>query len=209
MEWLFAVTAAASALSAVLAWVAKIRWSQEFASAKNEIIKSKDSQITLLEREIIGLKEMTPMKIREYFISVRCQLEEFNENLKNQLEDAKEAIARRDSQIDKLIKQDNNNQEIIKSLKKEIHNLEKIVKSTKSNEFVIENDKNEIWQNWVNLKNNISNFETNRQKTKLIIDNMVEVSNKEKFQINKILESLKIKGFIDLKEMEKFDIKIR
>jgi hypothetical protein len=77
MDWLTAFAAAASAIAAILAWIAKILWSREYASAKDETIKAKDAQIQLLEREIVSLKEMTPMKIREYFLSVREQLEEY------------------------------------------------------------------------------------------------------------------------------------
>jgi DNA repair exonuclease SbcCD ATPase subunit len=84
MELIQAIAAIASALAAVLAWVAKIRWSNEFAAAKDETIRTKEAQIEFLEREIKGLQEMTPMKIREYFLSVTEQLEEFNDRLQKE-----------------------------------------------------------------------------------------------------------------------------
>ncbi len=79
-----------SLAAAILAWIAKLRWSKEFEKAKNETIKAKDAQIAALEREVKSLKDMTPMKLREYFNSVKEQLEEYNEDLKKQLEQAKE-----------------------------------------------------------------------------------------------------------------------
>lgn len=42
------------------------------------------------------------MKIREYFLSVRTQMEEYSETLKSQLRSAQEEIAQRDIQIEKL-----------------------------------------------------------------------------------------------------------
>jgi hypothetical protein len=79
-----------SLAAAILAWIAKLRWSREFEKAKNETIKVKDARIAALEREVKSLQDMTPMKLREYFHSVKEQLEEYNEDLKKQLEQAKE-----------------------------------------------------------------------------------------------------------------------
>lgn len=77
-----------SLIVAILAWLAKIRWSKEFEKAKDETIKAKEAQIIALEREVKSLQNMTPMKLREYFNSVKEQLEEYNTNLKQQLEQA-------------------------------------------------------------------------------------------------------------------------
>lgn len=79
-----------SLAAAILAWIAKLRWSKEFERAKNETIKAKEAQIAALEREVKSLQDMTPMKLREYFHSVREQLEEYNDELVKQLEQAKE-----------------------------------------------------------------------------------------------------------------------
>lgn len=117
----------ASVIAAILAWIAKIRWSDEYSKAKDETIKAKDAllaikeaqiqtvimnkdeiikakeeQIKGLEREVQSLNELTPMKIREYFLSVRQQIEEYNDFLKNQLNDASKEIEKKSEEIEKL-----------------------------------------------------------------------------------------------------------
>src|SRR5436305_1263050 len=92
MEWIILLSALASAISAVLAWAAKLWWSKEHIAAKDEIIKGKNAQIDLLNAEIKNLQDLTPMKIREYFLSVRVQLEEYNEKLQTELSQAKKEI---------------------------------------------------------------------------------------------------------------------
>jgi predicted RNase H-like nuclease (RuvC/YqgF family) len=80
-----------SLIAAILAWIAKLKWSKEFEKAKDETIKAKEAQIAALEREVKSLQDMTPMKLREYFNSVKEQLEEYNEELRKQLEAEKAA----------------------------------------------------------------------------------------------------------------------
>lgn len=82
-----------SLIGAILAWIAKIRWSNEYKIAKDEIIKSKDSLITQLKETVQFYKDMTPMKIKEYFDTVKKQLEDYNLLLSEQLESAKKEIA--------------------------------------------------------------------------------------------------------------------
>lgn len=102
MEWLYLVSTIASSIAAVLAWAAKLWWGREFAAAKDEIIKAKEAQIELLTSEISSLKELTPMKIREYFLSVREQMEEYNNLLKDQLDDAHKQLENKTTEIEKL-----------------------------------------------------------------------------------------------------------
>jgi chromosome segregation ATPase len=85
MEWLLAITAAINAAAAVLAWVAKIRWSKEYKEAK-------EAQIDLLDREIRSLRELNPPVVRESFIAMREQLEDYNDTLKVELEEKDKAI---------------------------------------------------------------------------------------------------------------------
>ena|GEM_PF-3789111 len=75
---------------------------KNLGAAKDETIKAKDSQIEMLKNECANLRELTPMKIREYFVSVRSQLEEFNDNLKSQLEQAQRESEEKDQQIKEL-----------------------------------------------------------------------------------------------------------
>lgn len=102
MNWsllIYAIAALASALAAVLAWAAKLWWAKEFGAAKDEIIKAKEAQIELLKNEVQNLKDLTPMKIREYFLSVKAQLEEYNNLLQQQLNDAQAEIKQKDTAI--------------------------------------------------------------------------------------------------------------
>jgi DNA repair exonuclease SbcCD ATPase subunit len=101
-DLLYAIAAVSSAVAAVLAWVAKLWWGKEYAAAKQEIIEAKNAQIQALEREIESLKSLTPMKIREYFLSVRQQLEEYNNALQDELNRAKTEIAQRNQELTRL-----------------------------------------------------------------------------------------------------------
>lgn len=92
-------TAFLSSIAAILAWVAKIRWSREFSDAKNEIIKAKEAQIATLENEVRFLHELSPMKIREYFLSVRSQLEEIIDDKDTQLEKTKKEMQEKETQL--------------------------------------------------------------------------------------------------------------
>jgi hypothetical protein len=129
MDWINAFTAAACALSAVLAWIAKIWWSKEFAAAKDEIIRAKESQIALLEREIKSLQEMTPMKVREYYLSVKEQLSEWIETLKADLQKALEEISAKDQMIAEYKKVGGLQEEIVMRLEEERQRLQVSVSS--------------------------------------------------------------------------------
>jgi chromosome segregation ATPase len=130
---------------AALSWVAKLRWSQEFKSAKEaqietlmnevrslesskgDIIKAKDAQIETLKNELRSLegakeqtieakdaqiaalqselqtyRDLTPMKLREYYISFKEQFEEITNLLQRQLTDAKAQIEMLNQHIKEL-----------------------------------------------------------------------------------------------------------
>ncbi len=125
MEWLYVISAIASSVAAVLAWAAKLWWSREFASAKDEALKAKDAQIALLEREIKQLQEMTPMKLREYFLSVREQLEEYNDKLHAELEEARKEIKKKQNEIELLQSGHIKREDEIEKLNKEKRELER------------------------------------------------------------------------------------
>jgi len=126
--WIYVITALASALAAVLAWAAKLWWAKEYSAAKDETLKAKeaqiaslkaalesfqalfgetakakDAQIEALKNEIQNLRELTPMKLREYFLSVKEQLEEYNDILQGELKNAQEEIEKKDSEIRHLL----------------------------------------------------------------------------------------------------------
>ena len=102
IDILYIITLLVSALASVLAWIAKITWAKEHMRAKNEILKAKNTQIELLQQEINSFRELTPMKLREYFLSVRTQLEEYNDLLTKQLAEAHADIKNREQQIASL-----------------------------------------------------------------------------------------------------------
>jgi hypothetical protein len=105
-----AVTTLGALVAVILAWAAKLRWSKEFGVAKDaqiaslqsqiinltnthtELIKAKDAHIAFLEREIKGLQELNPTKLREYVQEIKQGLEEYNDHLKQKIEDKDSAI---------------------------------------------------------------------------------------------------------------------
>jgi len=106
MEIAYIIGTIISGLAAVLAWLAKIFWSKEYISAKDEIIKAKDAQIEQLNTQIQHYKDFTPMKIREYFQSVKEQLEEYNESLQNNLEQTRSKLEEKTKELKKLEQSD-------------------------------------------------------------------------------------------------------
>lgn len=127
MEWMQTSITIGSLLVATLAWVAKIRWSKEFISAKDEILKSKDEQIKILEREIASLREMTPMKLREYFLSVKQQLEEYNAALQLRLQELEEELEEKRIQIEDFEKRSLTRPADVSPPLEEIAELKKII----------------------------------------------------------------------------------
>jgi hypothetical protein len=155
------IIAIVNALVAILAWFAKIRWSNEFARAKDEtikakeamvevkdaqlqamimekdeVIRAKDEQIKMLEREVHSLQELTPMKIREYFLSVRQQIEEYNDLLKGELEEANREIEKKNDEIALLQTMDTQKTKDIQELEEE---RDRISSAASSLEIEIEN----------------------------------------------------------------------
>jgi hypothetical protein len=127
--WIYAIAALFSALAAVLAWAAKLWWAKEFKAAKDETIKAKDAQIELLKTQIEGLRELSPMKVREYFLSVKEQLEEFINDLQNQLQEARADIEQKSELIGKLQNEGRVHEAEVKRLSDEIANLEAFAKA--------------------------------------------------------------------------------
>lgn len=78
MAWLYPTITLLSVLAAVLAWAAKLMWAKEYKEAK-------EAQIELLKEQIKSLEELTPMKVREFYISTKQQLEEYIEKLQGDL----------------------------------------------------------------------------------------------------------------------------
>ena len=127
MDIIYALVALCSSVAAILAWLAKLRWSREFAQAKEATIEAKNEQIEVLKNEIQNLREFTPMKLREYFLSVKEQLEEYNTTLNSQIEEANKEIMTKAAQIAELGKTGSTQSEQIARLEGE---KEEITKKT-------------------------------------------------------------------------------
>ena len=102
MDWIYAIITLLSIVAAILAWIAKLWWAKEYRAAKDETIKAKEAQIEVLKTQIENLKELNPVKIREFFVSMKMQLEENIDLLKSQLDTAKAEITQRSTEIDRL-----------------------------------------------------------------------------------------------------------
>lgn len=106
-----------SLLAVVVTWVAKILWARERDAARTEVLKAKDAQIETLKNELRSLgaqkdqtieaknaqivtlqgelqtyRDLTPMKIREYTVSIKQQYEEMTEALESALNQAHHQI---------------------------------------------------------------------------------------------------------------------
>lgn len=90
MNWQ-TITSLLSVLSVIAVAVAEVFGARRLTAAK-------DAQIEALKQQIESLKEMTPMKVREYFISTKEQLEAYNNELKSQLETAKTQLQEMENQ---------------------------------------------------------------------------------------------------------------
>jgi hypothetical protein len=62
------------------------------ASNHAELIKTKEGLIIILEREIKSLQDFNSMKLKEYFITTKVMLEEYNNSLQKQFTETKNAI---------------------------------------------------------------------------------------------------------------------
>lgn len=120
-EWVKNLITLGSVIAAILAWVAKLRWSKEYTDAKDAVISAKDDQIKtkqshieFLDRQIDALKEQTPEKLREHYKSIQQGLEEFNEKQKKQLSELKLELKERDSKLEGASERENSLREEIK-----------------------------------------------------------------------------------------------
>ncbi len=89
MDWIiliYAVSALASAIAALLAWAAKLWWSKEYATAKDETIKSKEAHIDRLKSELQGIRELTSETIKAKDAQI--------ESLKNEIQNLRELTRR-------------------------------------------------------------------------------------------------------------------
>ena len=204
MEWLYVISALASAVAAALAWAAKLWWSKEYAAAKDEIIRAKDAQIALLDKEIQNLRELTPMKIREYFLSVRKQLEEYNELLNKELEEARKEIEDKNIEIEHLKSEDVNKSDEVINVEKKRDLIQKTANSLENQLGTLrEQFKDKSVRDWKfsfdkALFNNISG--TSNQLRNLIAHRIEQDEKSHRDQINNYL--MLVSNLMDLSSEE-------
>jgi len=147
---LYAIAALASIFSAILAWVAKIRWSDEFSAAKNAEVESmktalssveksskaqldiKDEHIKLLEKENSFLNIMTPEVLRKRFADANQGLIATISEMGEEVEELKTELKGKSDQIDSLRKVGEESSEKENLLKAQIKELEDKVNSTET-----------------------------------------------------------------------------
>lgn len=88
------------------------------------MVRAKEEQIKLLEKEVNNLRELTPMKIREYFLSVREQLEEYVEILQEDLRAARREVSKKEEQIGRLQNEGESHQAEVEDLRRDKERIE-------------------------------------------------------------------------------------
>ena len=139
-ETLYAIGALASGVAACLAWIAKLKWSKEFAEAKDEIIKAKEAQIQVLQSQLEGLRELSPMKIKEYVDSSQELLERYIDQLKEQLQVARVGIQSKEDEIHRLQGAGATQAQQIQDLRLQKAALEETTRTLASNVASLEKD---------------------------------------------------------------------
>lgn len=123
MEWIQPIITLGSIVAAILAWVAKLRWSKEFTNAKDAtiaareaqieqlkdakeaVIAARDVQIEHLKDHIIELRQLSPPKIKEYMESTQQMLSNYNDQLQSDLDTANEEKEQLANEIQTLVPQ--------------------------------------------------------------------------------------------------------
>ena len=107
-----------SVLAAILAWVAKLRWSDEFKQAKEaqiaaveQTVKAKEAQISGLQEQVQFWKDRNPETIERYHKAVENKFQEIIQDLEQRLEKASqelsEAQRKPPEEREKLARQEN------------------------------------------------------------------------------------------------------
>lgn len=95
MDWIYAIITLLSIVAAILGWTSKLWWAKEYRAAK-------EAQIEALKTQIENLKELNPVKMREFFEAMKTHLGENIDWLQSQLDTAKAEIIQRSTEIDRL-----------------------------------------------------------------------------------------------------------
>jgi chromosome segregation ATPase len=102
---------------------------EQTVKAKDAQIEAKEAQVDAIRQEAESLRELTPMKLRDYFVSMREQMEEYNNVLTKELQNAQAVIEKKDLEISGLRAEGQASQVEIESLATERDDLEAAVTS--------------------------------------------------------------------------------
>jgi len=137
--WVKDLITLASVLAAILAWVAKLRWSKEYSDAKNATLNAKDEQIKtkqayveLVERENRSLQGQTPEKLLERYKAIQKQLEEALEKVGNQLDAAKAELQTKDNVLESTTQREVNLRKDIELMHDQVKKLKRELAETQS-----------------------------------------------------------------------------
>lgn len=97
------VIALVSGIGAILAWIAKLRWSNEYKEAKEAEIRS-------IERELTATRAINPPMLQQYYESTRAILEEHNRLAQEHSRRVEENNRALETQLQELIHRDALNQ---------------------------------------------------------------------------------------------------
>jgi predicted RNase H-like nuclease (RuvC/YqgF family) len=92
-EWIQALGGFAAGAAAVLAWVAKIRWSAEYRAAK-------DAHVQVLEEKVSLYKAASSPKLLLRYQEMMKALEDEISQLQKELSDLREVLASREAQLE-------------------------------------------------------------------------------------------------------------
>ncbi|MEP6912632.1 MAG: hypothetical protein ABI923_07750, partial [bacterium] len=111
-DLIYSLAVLTSAIAAILAWIAKIRWSREFKEAK-------EAQIEMLREQINTLERLSPPVLLGWVESVERIAEKQIATLENQIKEREKGLRQSQLDIEQLVRQDQLSYEIIREAEKQ------------------------------------------------------------------------------------------
>ena len=94
LQWLQLLAALASALAAGLVWALR-----DASPARKDLLAAKDQELEAVKRERDALRELTPLKIREFLLTARRQLKDYCDLLDQTYDRARRDLAQCDAEL--------------------------------------------------------------------------------------------------------------
>jgi hypothetical protein len=94
LQWIQVIAALASALAAGLVWAMR-----RPAAEPSALLAAKEAELAALRGELDALRELAPIKIREFFLTTRRHLRDYCALLQQTYDDARREIARCDAEL--------------------------------------------------------------------------------------------------------------